>query len=121
MKHVKFLFVVFIMLVIFILLVQNHEAFNTKVFFIVDFKVFDYQTPEINIYLISLIAFILGVVITWFFNLLDRFQLKRQINSQRKELREKDNELNSLRNMPITSESTTSDSHEDDVDLTYGD
>ncbi len=118
MKHVKFLFIVFIMLVIFILLVQNHAAFNTKVIFKVDLMIIKYQTPEISIYLISLTAFVLGVIITWIFNLLERFQLKRQITNLRNESREKENELNSLRNLPITSEDTIHGIQENDEELT---
>ena len=122
MKHIKFLLLVFIMLGVFIILVQNHESFSTTVTFKIDPKFTDpYHTPPMSIYLISLMAFILGVVITWVFNLLERLQLKKQMNNLRKELREKDNELNSLRNMPITSENVTSDIQENDVELTYED
>ena len=122
MKHFKFLLLVFIMLGVFIILVQNHESFSTPVTFKIDPKFTDpYFSPPMSIYLISLMAFILGVLITWVFNLLERFQFKRRINNLGKELREKDNELNSLRNLPITSENVTPDIQENDVELTYGD
>lgn len=117
MKHIKFLFIVFVMLVIFILLVQNHAAFNTKVVFKVDLMIIKYQTSEISVYLISLIAFILGVIITWVFNLLERFQFKRQISNLSNELKKNDNELNSLRNLAITSEDVTPGIKENDIEL----
>ncbi|MFC1838713.1 lipopolysaccharide assembly LapA domain-containing protein [Thermodesulfobacteriota bacterium] len=119
MKHIKFILLVFIMLGVFIILVQNHESFSTTVTFKIDPKFMDpYLTPPMNIYLISLTAFILGVIITWVYSLLERFQFKRQINHLRKESREKENELNSLRNLPITSESVTPGIQENDVEFT---
>jgi hypothetical protein len=36
--------------------------------------------------------------------MVERFRLKRQIRNMNKQLKEKDKELNSLRNLPVTSE-----------------
>lgn len=118
MKHIKFLFIIFIMIIVIVLAIQNHEAFSTKVIFKVDLKIFYYETPELSIYLISLIAFILGVLVTWVYFILERFQYKRQINSLRNESKQKDKELNSLRNLPITTENVTPAVLENDIELT---
>lgn len=121
MKPIKFLLLFFIILGIIIILVQNHMAFATTVVFNINLLFAEYKTPEINIYIISAVSLILGFLVTWVYFMLERFQLKRQINSLRKESREKDNELNSLRNLPITSEDVAPDIQEDDAELTYED
>jgi len=118
MKHIKFLVYVFIIFVVVMLLVQNHEAFNTSVVFHVNFWFGKYESSVITIYLISAIAFTLGLVISWLYNLLDRFQLKREIARLRTEIKNKNKELNSFRNLPITSESVPPGVSDNDVDLT---
>jgi uncharacterized membrane protein YciS (DUF1049 family) len=117
MKHLKFLFLIIAIVAIITLLVQNHEAFATKVVFKVNILIKQYQTPEINIYLISLIAFILGVIITWVYGIMERFHLKRQIQSLMSETREKDKELNSLRNLPITTDNMLPMTQDDNNDM----
>jgi ATP adenylyltransferase len=106
------------MLVVFILLVQNHEAFNTKVVLKANILLGQYETPELSIYLISTISFLLGVIIIWVYDLLERIQLRKQIKRLNNESKEKDKELNSLRNLPIISENVTPGVHENDIELT---
>ena len=118
MKHVKYLFMIFIFLFIFILLVENNEAFSTKIILKADFKIGKFETPELNIYLISIISFVLGVIIIWVYDLLERIQLRKQIKRLKKESMEKDKELNSLRNLPIVSESVSPGVQDDDIELT---
>ena len=121
MRPVKYLITFFVIFGIIALVIQNDAAFATKVTFKVNLIYASYESPDIPIYIISSIALILGFLCAWIYFMLERFQLKRQMNNLRKELREKDNELNSLRNMPITSENVTPDIQENDVELTYED
>jgi uncharacterized membrane protein YciS (DUF1049 family) len=118
MKHIKFLVYVFIVFVVVTLIIQNHEAFNTRVIFRVNFIYSQFESAGITIYLISAIAFTLGLIISWLYNLLDRFQLKREITRLRNDIKNKDKELNSLRNLPITSERVPPGVSDSDVDLT---
>ncbi len=118
MKYIKFLVYALIIFVIVVLLVQNHEAFNTKVIFRADLLFGKYESPEISIYLISAIAFVLGMVITWVYFLLERLQLRKQIKRLKSESSKKDSELNSLRNLPIISDKVTPSVHENDMELT---
>jgi len=118
MKYVKFLIYALIIFVAVVLLVQNHEAFNTKVIFRADLLFGKYESSEISIYIISAVSFILGLIITWVFFLLERLQLRKQIKRLKNESREKDEELNSLRNLPIISESMTPGDQENDLELT---
>jgi uncharacterized membrane protein YciS (DUF1049 family) len=118
MKHIKFLVYVFIVFVVVTLIIQNHEAFNTRVVFRANLLISQYESTGITVYLISAIAFTLGLIISWLYNLLDRFQLKREITRLRNEVKNKDKELNSLRNLPITSERVPPGVSDNDVDLT---
>lgn len=118
MKHIKFLVYVFIVFIVVTLIIQNHEAFNTRVVFRTNLIFSQFESSGITIYLISAIAFTLGLIISWLYNLLDRFQLKRAITRLRSEIKNKDKELNSLRNLPITSENVPPGVSDNDIDLT---
>ena len=87
---------------------------NLKANFLIGY----YETPELSIYLVSTISFVLGVIIIWVYDLLERIQLRKQIKKLKNESKEKDNELNSLRNLPIISENVTPGFQDDDVELT---
>ena len=119
MKRVKYLFLVLILLLVFILLVQNNESFSTKIVLRADLWFLgQYSTPAINIYLISFITFVLSLIIVWIYDLLEIVQLKNHIKKLKKEIVEKDKELNSLRNLPIVSESVMPSTFENDEELT---
>lgn len=110
MKHVKFIVAIIIMLVVVILIVENHDAFSTKVVFKVDLLVLHYESSQISIYYVITIAFLFGVLIAGLYGIVERFQLKRQIKNLARASKEKDKELNSLRNLPITADNVgTSD------------
>ena len=117
MKYLKFLLLIIVFIAALILLNQNHEAFNTKVIFKLTLAN-TYETPEITIYLIAFVAFIIGVLITLPFLFFDRIKLKKQINRIKNESREKDEELNSLRNLPITTDNVAPGIQENDSIMT---
>ncbi|NLA74421.1 MAG: LapA family protein, partial [Deltaproteobacteria bacterium] len=98
-------------------LLQNPEAFNTRVVLRANLLINRFESCGVSIYLISARAFILGLIISWLYNLLDRFHLKREITRLRNEIKNKDKELNSLRNLPITSENVPPGVSDSDMDL----
>ena len=104
MKHLKFMLWVFVALIIVILIVQNHEAMSTRVIFKADFRIFQFSSSEISLYLIVTFTFLFGVIISGLYGMMERFQLKRQIKTLTKDSKDKEKELNSLRNLPITSD-----------------
>lgn len=104
MKYAKFVLAVIIMLVVVILVVQNHAAMSTEVSFRIDLLGLRYQSTALTIYHIVVIVFLFGVLITALFGMMERFRLKKEIRMLRNASKEKDQELNSLRNLPITSE-----------------
>lgn len=109
MKHLRFIFAILLMLIILILIVENHEAMSTNVVFKIHLLSIRYQSPSISLYFIVTIAFLFGVLITGLYGIIERLRLKRQIKIISKELQDKDQELNSLRNLPITAEDIPSE------------
>ncbi len=117
MKYIKFLFLVIIVLAVIILAIQNNEAFATRVVFKINTGMNQYQSTGINIYMISLIAFLLGLIITYIYFIMDRLQMKRRIRTLMNEIKEKDKELNSLRNLPITTDNVLPASQDNHVEM----
>ena len=104
MKHLKFILWILVALIIVVLIVQNHDAMSTLVVFKADFRIFQFRSSETSLYLIVTSAFLFGVIITGLYGMVERFKLKRQIKTLINDSRVKDKELNSLRNLPITSD-----------------
>jgi uncharacterized membrane protein YciS (DUF1049 family) len=109
MKHVKFMLAIILMLVVVILIVQNHEALSTKVSFRVSFFSYNVQSSMMSVYYIITISFLFGVIISGTYGIIERFRLMKALKSLRASSQEKERELNSLRNLPITSEDITPD------------
>lgn len=103
MKHLRFLLAIFLMLVVVIIIVQNHEPMSTKVSFRVDFLMFDLESSEVSVYFVVTISFMFGVIVAGLYGMIERFRFKKQIKVLLSSSQEKDKELNSLRNLPLTS------------------
>ena len=54
------------------------------------------------------VSFLLGILVAGFYGIFERFKLKKQIKGLVNSSKEKDKELNSLRNLPITSDVSSS-------------
>lgn len=104
MKQVRALGLILFALVIVVVVVQNFEAMSTSVRFRVNFLFFKHETPEISLYLLSVVFFLLGVVVMGLYGISERFSMKRQMKALRKEALEKDRELRALRNLPVTAD-----------------
>lgn len=104
MNIFKWMCMIFIGLFVLIVIVQNYESFSTSVTFRIDLKFFKWQSPPLTLYFVSCITFIIGVILTGFYGIFERFRLKNQIRQLKKELDQKEKELVSLRNLPVTSD-----------------
>ena len=101
------------MLFVVIVIVQNHGAMSEQVAFKVDLRFINYTTTAMSLYFIVTIAFLFGVLVTGFYGIIERFRLKREIKTLVSTSQEKDKELNSLRNLPITSDDVSPSQTED--------
>jgi uncharacterized integral membrane protein len=105
MKFVRAVGIIVFVLLVIVVAVQNYAAMATKVTFRLNLPFFHHETAPMSVYLIVVIAFLLGVICMGFYGITERFRLKRQIRLLNKESRGKDQELQSLRNLPVTTES----------------
>lgn len=113
MSQLRAVIAIVLMLLVVIIIVQNHAAMSTLVKFKVDFLFFKFETEKMELYLITLIALMTGVIFTGSYGMFERFRLKKQIKSLKKEADKKDIEINSLRNLPVTENTILNDSLDD--------
>ena len=101
MKYIKPVISLLLMFLAVVLIVQNLEQLSKSLTLRVNLVFWAHETPPMAFYLLIIIAFLLGILIASFLGILERFKLKKGIRILSKEKREKDKELNSLRNLPI--------------------
>ena len=104
MKHLKAILVILFVLFIIIVAVQNYKAFSTTVNFKVDLIFASYESSGMSLYFVAVITFLIGILFAGFYGIAERFRLKNQIKKLIKDAKEKEEELNSLRNLPLTGE-----------------
>jgi len=117
MNHLKWILGILLLMLVGILLlmlafvvaVQNYETLVSPVPFKLNFYFFEYQTLGMPLSLVAIITFLIGLFSAWIYGIRERFGLKKQVKSLMKEAHEKDNELNSLRNLPVTTDDIISD------------
>ncbi|MFH1241177.1 MAG: LapA family protein [Pseudomonadota bacterium] len=109
MKNVKVILVILFLLLVVILAVQNFDALATTVTFRVSLGFVNYETSQVPLSLIAIITFLVGVLASGLYGITERLRLKRQIKSLMRDVGEKDKELNSLRNLPVTTEDMSSE------------
>ena len=107
MKQLKFIVAIILMLLVVIIIVQNHKAMSTNVVFRLDLLSFQWESSQMTVYIIVTIAFLFGVVVSGLYGIIERVHLKKQIRELMNANKEKDEELSSLRNLPITSDDVT--------------
>ncbi len=104
MKHIKAVFIILFLLLVVIVAVQNYVPMTTMVKFKVDLLFVSFETPNTPLFIIIIISFVLGVLFTGLYGLGEHLKQRREIKSLLKEIEERDKELSSLRNLPVTAE-----------------
>lgn len=103
MGHVKIIIGILIGLFVVIVAVQNNEAMSQKVQLRLNPVVAaEMRSGDISLYQLVLVSFLVGVLGTGLHGMVERFRLKRRIKTLTRELQDKDKELSSLRNLPLT-------------------
>ena len=101
MKHIKAIISIVFMLLAVVLIVENLTQLSQKLTLQVDLYFWDWKAEPMAFYFVIIIVFLLGILIASLYGIFERFKLKKEIRILSKEKREKDKELNSLRNLPI--------------------
>jgi hypothetical protein len=105
MTHLKAIVFILLGVAVIVLVVQNHPALSTTVKFRVNPYFFQEKTTsEITLYEVVLVTYLLGVLSIGLYGIAERFRLKRRIKVLSRTLEEREKEVNSLRNLPITSD-----------------
>jgi uncharacterized integral membrane protein len=105
MKHIKALLVILLVVLVVIVAVENIPNLKTPVVFSIDLGFgIKRQTPDIPLAVVAVVTFLVGVISMGLYGITERFRLKRQIKILLKEVKEKEKELDSLRNLPVTAE-----------------
>ena len=99
----KWIFVIFLTLLFGVSVVagvQNIVSLKMPV----NLVFFGYQSQDMPLFVVALITFAVGVVSMGIYGMTVFLRLKKQIRSLTKEAKANERELNSLRNLPVTSE-----------------
>jgi uncharacterized integral membrane protein len=104
MSHLRAMFIILFILLLVILAVQNYAVLSTPVRFKADLVFARYETSEMPLALISVAAFVVGMLSAGFYGMAERYRLKREIKILTREAAQKDQEIDSLRNLPVTAE-----------------
>ena len=105
MTHIKVILLIIVCLAVIVLAVQNNQAMSQTVQFRINPVFFrEIRSGDISVYVVTAIAFVLGMISTGAYGIFERFRLKKRIKSLTRKLDDQDKELSSLRNLPITYE-----------------
>ncbi len=108
MGHIKIIVGILIGLFVVILAVQNDEAMSKKVQLRINPVITEEKkSGDISIYSLVLISFLAGVLGTGVHGMAERYRLKKRIRKLSRDLQDKDKELSSLRNLPLTYDTPT--------------
>jgi uncharacterized integral membrane protein len=100
MKHIKAIVSILLMLLVIILIVENLEQLSKSLTLRVDLLFWSHKTPPMQVYLLMIIVFLLGVFVAGFFGIFERFRLKKEIRSLSREKKERARQLDSMRSAP---------------------
>ena len=109
MKHVKAIVVILFLLLVVILAVQNYQALSTPISFKINLLFLNAESSGLPVFFIAIVTFLVGVICTWLYGIAERLGFRRQAKILMKDVKQKEEELNSLRNLPVTTEDMSAD------------
>ncbi len=104
MKHIKWLILILVVVLAVIIISQNMPNLATPVAFKIDLWFVEYHSPGIPLGVIAVIAFLIGALAMAWCGIMERFRLKKQVKVLTAENKEMEKELNSYRNMSVSTE-----------------
>jgi len=97
MKNAKIAFWVILFAFIGLILFQNRDFYMSQHSLGIDLMFFNYHTPEVPNAILFLGFFFVGLIISYFFSLLERFNSRKTINSLSDSLRASEKILEALK------------------------
>ncbi|SPD73451.1 hypothetical protein PITCH_A190027 [uncultured Desulfobacterium sp.] len=99
MKYIKVLLISIVLVLAFVVAVQNYENLKTPLIFSIDLIFYRYESPKMSLASITVVAFLTGLIFMGLYGAAERFRMKKLIRSLREELRSRDKEFESIRNL----------------------
>jgi putative membrane protein len=101
MRYVKVLAVVIIFFLCMIFFVQNTGVLSTELK--LSFKLFgaNWMSSPIPVYLYILLAFVIGVLVSMAYFLLEKLRQGRELRKKQQQINNLEKELSTLRNLPL--------------------
>jgi lipopolysaccharide assembly protein A len=112
MKYLRVAALILLFFFSMLFFVQNHELLSTTVRLNLQLFSLEMQSREVPYYLIVLLAFAAGGFISLVYLLIDKIRLSSEVRKSRSRIKDLEEEVNSLRNMPLNDESYSIDSSE---------
>ncbi|WP_028574781.1 lipopolysaccharide assembly protein LapA domain-containing protein [Desulfonatronovibrio hydrogenovorans] len=112
MKYLRVAALILLFFFSMLFFVQNHELLSTTVRLHLDLLGAEFQSRDIPYYLIVLLAFVAGGFISLIYLLAEKIRLSGEIRKNRARIKDLEEEVNSLRNMPLDNDSFVMDSQE---------
>ncbi len=101
MRYIKLVLLVVSLTIAALFFIQNQALLLSTLGLKVDLYVVKFLTPAVPLYGVIISAFVLGMVLSLIFLLIDKIHCSSQLRSCRKRLRSLEEEVTSLRNLPL--------------------
>ncbi|HMB31735.1 MAG TPA: LapA family protein [Desulfohalobiaceae bacterium] len=101
MRYIKVLVVVFLFFVCIVFFVQNTGSLSETFSLRFHLLGIDWESSPTPIYTFVLVAFLVGVIVSMFYFLLEKLRQGKELKRARAYISDLEEELNSLRNMPL--------------------
>lgn len=105
MRFLKSIFLIVFFVVAMLFFFQNTAELNKTVSIVLDFFLVKYQTLPIPMYALVLASFGVGGIVTVLFFLIDKVRLSSELKACRRRMAALEQEVNSLRNLPLDGQS----------------
>ena len=109
MKYLKLTGIVLLVILLGMIAMQNYDILSAEFSFKLNIFSYLFETQPLSIYLILIVTFLFGVILTVFFIVSEIFNLKKRLAGLSGQLSCCEEELKSLRNLPVISPSSNED------------
>lgn len=97
MRKIKYLFWFIIAAVLIVFVAQNQQFFLDQKLLQIDLYFFDYETPKLPVGIYYLAVFIIGLLISYFYSLTEKFRNKKAIRKLNDQIKANEQQINKLK------------------------
>ncbi len=97
MRKIKYLFWLIIAAVLIVFVYQNRQFFLDQELLRIDLYFFDYATPKLPVGIYYLAVFIIGLLISYFYSLTEKFRNKKAIRKLNDQIKANEQQINKLK------------------------